>query len=315
LDDPDSSALTSSSEQFFSEILTLSLDEVARGDTPRIGPEDPRHCSLLAEIEEELPPVIVHRESMCVIDGMHRLAAARRRGDTSIRARFFTGSREDAFLLAVRANTTHGKPLTLSERRRSAARILGTHGAWSDRAIAAVCGLSAGTVATLRRSTNPGQADQARIGRDGRAHPLDTSAARREAARLLREHPEASLREVAMATGLSPGTVRDVRQRITSGKPPEVVRSGPAPVAAAPTRLSLPLSERLRSDNALQATAEGRSVLDWLARRAVTPDEWEPLVPSVPKSRAYMVAEMARECARTWSEFADRLEEQCRRGA
>ena len=297
--------------------IELNLRDIHAGDTPRIGPEDLEHCSALAEVEGDLPPIIVDRRTLRIIDGAHRVIAARRRGDTSITARLFEGSPEDAFLLAVRSNTTHGKPLTLQERRQSAGRILQTHAHWSDRAIASICGLSAGTIASLRCSTVENLQLRGRVGRDGRTRPRDTTDARRVAAKMLREDPAVSLREVARATGISPGTVRDVRKRIMSGRPPEVnpIRSTPVPEPPLTRNGAKDPVQELLHDSALRATDEGQALLTWLESRAITSSEWDGFVNAVPKSRVYVVAETARLCARAWTGFADRLEARFVKGA
>jgi ParB-like chromosome segregation protein Spo0J len=298
-------------------IIKVEIGQICQGVTPRIGPEDVEHCAALAEAEGDLPPIIVDRRTMKLIDGAHRLIAARRRGNTWIGVRFFDGCPEDAFLLAVKSNTTHGMPLTLQERRNSAARILQTHAHWSDRAIAAICGLSAGAIATLRCATVESLQLDARIGRDGRRRPRDTTSARRDAARMLQQDPEVSLREVARATGISPGTVRDVRKRLMSGRPPEVskIRSSPVPEPPFTTGAAKDPMQELLHDSALLATAEGRALLNWLEDRAITTKDWANFVNAVPKSRVYVVAEAARLCAQAWTSFAESLDGRFRRGA
>jgi ParB-like chromosome segregation protein Spo0J len=182
-------------------------------DSPRLTGEDEDHARVLAATEATLPPILVHRPTMRVIDGMHRLHAAILLGSKTVRVRYFEGSTDDAFVLAVRANIGHGKPLTLAEREAASTRILVSHPEWSDRSIADACGLSSKTVGAIRRATTGMARPAARIGRDGRVRPLDTSQSRQHAAELLAKHPEASLRQVAQATGISPATVRDVRAR------------------------------------------------------------------------------------------------------
>jgi hypothetical protein len=82
-------------------------------------------------------------------------------------------------------------------------------------------GLAAKTVAAIRKSSSE-EAPQsnARIGRDGRVRPLDSGVGRRRAADLLTQQPDASLRDVARAAGISPATVLDVRKRLGRGQSP-----------------------------------------------------------------------------------------------
>jgi DNA-binding CsgD family transcriptional regulator len=159
---------------------------------------------------------------MRVIDGMHRLRAAELRGDRTIDVEFFDGPEDDAFIAAVRANIAHGLPLTLADREAAATRILASHPQHSDRSIAQISGLAASTVREIRRRTASGTegVGTVRVGRDGRVRPLNSAEARRLASDAIAERPHASLREIARAAGLSPSTVRDVRERMRRGEDP-----------------------------------------------------------------------------------------------
>ena len=104
---------------------------------------------------------------MRVIDGMHRLRAAQLRAAKKIEVKFFDGTDDLAFLLAVRANVAHGLPLSKADRVAAAARIIESRPQWSDRAIASAAGPSPSTVkAARKRSTDAGQQLNARLGRD-----------------------------------------------------------------------------------------------------------------------------------------------------
>src|SRR6267154_66006 len=91
-------------DQESDESALISLDLLKPADSPRLDGLDSRHAQVLAEIEVSLPPILVRRSTMRVIDGMHRLDAARIKGHDTISVRYFDGSEEDAFLLAVAAN-------------------------------------------------------------------------------------------------------------------------------------------------------------------------------------------------------------------
>jgi ParB-like chromosome segregation protein Spo0J len=206
------------------EVVAVPVSSLLPGETPRLGGEDKAHVALLAEAETPLPPILVDRRSMRVIDGMHRLPAASSKGRETIDVEFFDGSAADAFLCSVEANVTHGFPLSQADRRAAAARIIASHPHMSDRAIAESVGLAAKTVAAIRRSTDAPPEMNARVGRDGRVRPLDGVAGRRRAADLLAEHPGASLREIARGAGVSPTTARDVRRRLERGEEPSLGR-------------------------------------------------------------------------------------------
>ena len=80
-------------------------------DSPRLSGADAVHVARLAETESPLPPILVNRATMQVVDGTHRLLAAALRGQSVIDVEFFDGTAEDAFLRAVEVNVTHGLPL------------------------------------------------------------------------------------------------------------------------------------------------------------------------------------------------------------
>ena len=158
---------------------------------------------------------------MRVIDGMHRLRAAQLRGEKEIEVRFFDGTDELAFLLAVKTNVTHGLPLSRADRMAAAVRIVENRPEWSNRAIAAVTGLAPGTINAARQCAT-GQIQQlnVRLGQDGRVRPVDGTSGRLRASEIIKTRPELPLRELAKAAGVSVGTARDVRERIRRGMDP-----------------------------------------------------------------------------------------------
>ncbi|MFF8193124.1 transcriptional regulator [Streptomyces bobili] len=179
-----------------------------------------------------MPPILVNRPDLRVIDGMHRLLAAFIRGQEHIDVEFFEGSPEDAYLRAVEANVTHGLPLSLADRRAAASRIIASHPQMSDRAIARASGLGSKAVASIRRSSHSAGAQlNTRVGRDGRVRPLNSVEGRQRAAEVIAQNPGASLREVARLAGISPATASDVRKRLKSGEPPATTRSEVRPAS------------------------------------------------------------------------------------
>src|SRR5262245_27830171 len=57
-------------------VATVRISSLVLEDSPRLSGEDPDHTRLLAEAEGELPPITIHRSTMRVIDGAHRVQAA-----------------------------------------------------------------------------------------------------------------------------------------------------------------------------------------------------------------------------------------------
>ena len=95
---------------------TVPIELLKFADSPRLEGEKPDHIRVLAGVDTDLPPILVHRQTMTVLDGMHRLRAAIQNGQREIRVQFFIGSHEDAFVAAVQANISHGLPLSLADR-------------------------------------------------------------------------------------------------------------------------------------------------------------------------------------------------------
>jgi transposase-like protein len=250
---------------------------------------------------------------------MHRLSAARLRGDETIAVQYFDGSEQDAYLIAVRTNIAHGLPLSLADRTSAAERIIEMHPAWSDRAIAATAGLGARTVGNIRRRLNGDSEGEVRIGRDGRVRPVDNEAGRRRALELINQRPGASLREIAREVGVSPSTVRDVRLRLERGeepvgRAPRRSPAQPAPERAPRTRTDATelakLLEGLQADPSLRFTESGRALLRWIFSRAIrSPDECLDVTDKVPSHCTYIIAGIARRCANEWEQLADALDQ------
>lgn len=288
-------------------------------DSPRLDGVNAEHARRLAEIDTDVPPILVHRQTMRVIDGMHRLQAAAHCGRETIEVLFVDAEERDVFVLAVKTNIRHGLPLSHRDRVAAAVRVTRSHPHFSDRLIAELTGLSAKTVAAVRkRSTHdvPGTGD--RVGRDGKVRPLSTALGRELAYRIMTERPAATRRQVARETGLSLGTVQDVQRRLQRGESPvpEGQRSGhdsgdtTLPGAGPPAseeRLST-LLERLRRDPSLRFSNGGKAVLRLLDSHSIPDETWTRLADLVPRHCAGAVANIARACAASWTRFAERIE-------
>jgi ParB-like chromosome segregation protein Spo0J len=287
-------------------------------DSPRLGGVSAEHVRALTEIDTGVPPILVHRVTMRVIDGMHRLQAAARRGRETIEVRFVDGDERDLFVLAVQTNTQHGLPLSLRDRIAAATRVASSHPHWSDRLIAELTGLSANTVGSVRkRSSEDIPRVDGRVGRDGKVRPLNTGHGRQLAGAIMTERPGVSVREVARETGLSLGTVQDVRKRLSQGEDPvperqrgrdNVVTSAkPAAVPHAPIEPSKALA-LVKRDPSLRFSDVGRTILRLLDSHSIPEETWVRLAESVPPHSAAAVASIARSCAMSWTRFAEQVE-------
>ncbi|OKI02521.1 streptomycin biosynthesis protein [Streptomyces sp. CB02923] len=316
-------------------VVDVEISALSVSDSPRIAGENQEHIELLAAADAPLPPIIVHRGTLRVIDGAHRLRAAERRGQDTIPVRFFDGDDADAFVLAVESNTTHGLPLTKADRKSAAERIIASHPIWSNRMIASITGVAPATVAKVRRRMPGGAtAERGRVGQDGRFRPLDGTEGRKLAGELITENPGLSLRQIARQTGISPETARDVRNRLLRGEDPLLAERGargkrgghqgrgpgrcPAPrreTGSTAARPRMPAADRrrvvnrLKGDPALRYSDTGRTLLRLLGIHTVSAEEWEKITAGIPQNHRRTVAQLARTYADNWSELAQHAAE------
>jgi hypothetical protein len=307
-------------------VTLMEIGLLMLSGSPRLAGADPEHVEAMVAATGDLPPIVVHRPTMRVIDGAHRVQAAIRRGDPVVAGRFFDGTEAEAFVLSVALNVSHGLPLALADRKCAAERIATSHPHWSDRRVAAVTGISPGTVADIRRRlSGPAEPGGSRIGQDGRVRPLDCSAGRRLAGQLMTENPSLSLRQVAKAAAISPETARDVRNRLLSGVDPVPTGRGrgvpprPAGERVGPLDLVHPTDRpepvmdrsavvnRLIGDPALRYTENGRNLLRLLTLHTRWTEQWDAIVSNIPPHCSDTVADLARQFADLWADFATRV--------
>ncbi|MFD6077783.1 helix-turn-helix domain-containing protein [Streptomyces hydrogenans] len=311
-------------------------------DSPRLSGLSENHARALAGSGTALDPILVHRDTGRVVDGMHRLRATVLRGEPRIAVRYVDGPVADLFIRSVRANIGHGLPLTLEDRKAAVLRILATHPHWSDRAIAAVTGVSPKTVGVVRGRRSTEESPQsnpalARVGRDGRARPVDMPERRERARSLLAARPRATLREVAEEAGVSVSTAHRLRQELRSCAPvpdpdepgpaaredplrraPLVVAPPPRPVAVtrqAPVdaergtvRLRARAMDVLANDPSIRFTDSGRALLRWLNGQAHGLAAGEQLLAAVPPHCAGALTEVMSHYAREWERLAAGLQ-------
>lgn len=302
-------------------IATLSLTA-----SPRSLSENSEHIRTLAESDADLPPIIVRRGTNRVIDGRHRVRAAEMRGEETIAARYFAGSDQEAFVLAIEANIKHGLPLPQADRRAAARRILRDHPSWSNRTVARIAGLSAGTIATIRKDS--GEIDPTfRVGKDGRVRPLNASIGRQRAGEFLKHNPNASLREISAASGISVGTARDVRNRFQQSTTQDPSAADESPTQPQPTPittesdLKVPLGcgqqgqdpssalRMLRNDPSLRHSESGRLILRLLATAEMNTQSRERLIAGIPDHCVEAVVHLAAANASMWQRFVSKLGE------
>jgi hypothetical protein len=144
---------------------------------PRTDGLDLDHVRALEMVAEAWPPlkVVAQGDRFLLVDGFHRFAAAQNLGLAEIAAEVLEAPADgDLHALAFALNAVHGRPLTLSDRRAFAARLLRAHPDWSDREIGRRSGLVQPTIAKVRQELEREEAIApavARTGRDGRTYP------------------------------------------------------------------------------------------------------------------------------------------------
>ena len=296
------------------ERTVIAIGRLDLSLSPRVNGVDPRHVAVLAQLDPAaLPPVVVQRGTLRVVDGAHRVHAARLRAETCVAVEIVEGDDEELFVQAVCRNAEHGLPLSLEDRRSACRRILRTHPDWSNRRIAGLVGLSPNTVGSARRLRCDEEAEPtARLGRDGRVYRTGGGRAVERVRTALAANPSASVREVAATAGISVGRAHSLRRELLAA------RGGTGPVAPASTGADagasgpgaeaiVALVGALAADPSLRHTEQGRALLQLVVPQALEPVRWRSLLEAVPSHRAEDVIELSQGLARTWSLFAEEL--------
>lgn len=107
---------------------------------------------------QQFPPVVIFDDGVkkYLADGFHRLAASKAVGRDRIEADMRNGTRHDAFLFSLQANTTHGLRRTVEDKRYCVQMILEDfeYADSSDREIAQLCLVSHPFVSRIRAELN-----------------------------------------------------------------------------------------------------------------------------------------------------------------
>jgi hypothetical protein len=291
-------------------VSTLPVGHPWRAD----GLDEARVVEVAGSIGQ-LAPIVVRRIDRLVVDGAHRVAAARRLGIHALAVTWFDGDALEVAQAFIGLNGGCGLPVTGRDREALVRWVLAIEPMWSDRRLAWSCGVSPKTVARHRRERVPGGGDiERRVGRDGRVRPARAGAVRAQVAEALEQDPEASLRAIASKVGVSPETVRSVRRSQGSA-------AGPGRVATALARVPDPVVRPAQDpgavlapwhgDPAFESTDAGISFVEWFDTTDVESTCWGR-AEEVPLGRVYEIADEARRRATFWSSFAKELEARAR---
>jgi hypothetical protein len=307
-------------------VVQMSLGELRRSKPHRRCGVNRKHVDALTRLGGNWPPILVHGDSRQVIDGVHRVLAAQELGMSVILCEIFRGSQSDAYVEFLRRNVRNGLPLTLSDRKRGAQRVLCEHSEWSDRRIGDLCALAAATVARMRagqaavtdeRPTDQFEQLDVRVGRDGRSRPLDRRALRARVLQAEEENPGASLRAVAEKAGASPETVRRIRNGIgwVRGDGLNDSEAGRArPPVGVLGRGSVSGVDPWVADRAFGSMSGSTEFAAWFDKSSID-GGWNEYVDAVPLGRIYEVADECRRRAKSWQELSAALERRARSSA
>jgi hypothetical protein len=168
--------------------VELSLDRIRidGGTQPRAA-LDYEHISELAQdmllTNTSLKPVIVYYDGTeyWLADGFHRYHAAKQVCRETIDAEVKQGTRRDAILYSVGANSSHGKRRTNDDKRRSVETLLGDDewGKWSNREIARRCYVTEHLVRNIKDDLNlsapQSQIEPRYVERSGTIYTMNTT--------------------------------------------------------------------------------------------------------------------------------------------
>jgi ParB-like nuclease domain len=291
------------SELNHSAVRLVAICDLKDGPLVRLSGIDRNHVRLLAQITTPLPPILVAAGTFEILDGSHRVSAAKERGETSIRARVISGNEWELYLAAVHANVAHGKPLTLSERKRAAGRLVTAQPELSDRFIAEACGLSHTTVGVVRRATGQSGQLTVRRGRDGRVRSIPSERARTPSTDEPGSPSLAHRDQRTLVRGSAPTPIDRGR---TGGHPASGIRTG---VLHSVTPITLHV------DEALWSVPTMADFMQWFAQCQIDnlDFDFEQLAAQIPISRIYELSDAARRRAAFWENLAVTIENQARK--
>ena len=191
-------------------IHDLTLDRTLN---PRMHGVDADIVEFYASMFQEViwPPILVHRATNKLLDGWHRIEAAKRAGVYSLPVQWVDAEEHELFAYAVKANLGHGVHLTKEERLKAIARL--QRESWNNDRIAEFLGCSPAMVQKTEK------AEDLRIKFKVANHPgavLPTESLI-EVNRLPQEYHE-EIAELACDVDAAPADVRRTVRAIKKGE-------------------------------------------------------------------------------------------------
>jgi hypothetical protein len=139
------------------------------------------HAPTVAEYRErhragdEFPPLVAYgtRKRAILSEGFHRHEVYRLEGVETVRVELRPGDQEAATLNALASNARHGLPRTNKDKRAAVERLLSMRPEWSNRRVAAHCGVSDPFVSEIRQVLTVSTCEpQKREGKDGKTYTV-----------------------------------------------------------------------------------------------------------------------------------------------
>jgi hypothetical protein len=134
----------------------------------------------------KFPPICVFDvagEGKLLVDGFHRVLAAKNAGLKEISAQIITGTRREAILFSFTVNGTHGIRRTNADKHQTISRMLGDPEwcQWSNREIARRCNVTEGMIRSLRKKrSEPIPTECTFTNRYGAVSTMNTENARKK---------------------------------------------------------------------------------------------------------------------------------------
>jgi hypothetical protein len=135
------------------QIKDIEVDTSLQARVRMSEPVLQEYSALLME-GVSFPPVVLFDDGdkKYLVDGFHRVYAAKRVGRDHIQAELHRGSKHEGFMFSLRANAAHGLQRSNEDKRHGVLKLLEDfeYSDKSDREIAALCAVSHTFVARIR---------------------------------------------------------------------------------------------------------------------------------------------------------------------
>jgi len=151
-----------------------------------ISKEAVRDYAEMIQAGDNFPPVTVFdiEGKKVLADGFHRYHAAKKSGRRTIKVAILNGSRNDALLFGIKANSQHGGlRFTNRDKKHAVCIVLRTFPKYSNGMVADLCRVSAPFVSKMRGVLESGKQPETvssclqRVGRDGKRRKLPSKKA------------------------------------------------------------------------------------------------------------------------------------------